>query len=229
MPVQIVIALRKIDFPFGKTYLRLVAKSSPLSHLRFPLDHILGNVGNVRVLRALIAFGGPLSVSRLAADTRLTPQGVRLVLDSLVSHGVVQVLGQGRSQLYLQAPAHPWTPALQELFGAEQHIWTDLLDKVQALLGGLPDVAAAWLYGSVARGDDRPQSDVDVAVLLQPGGDEDRLRSAFESLQEALHVTFSIVAVTQDDLRKGTAAAPWWNNVRADGIQLKGEVPFSAP
>lgn len=31
------------------------------------------------------------------------------------------------------------------------------------------DVAAAWLFGSMARGDDRADSDVDVGVLLDPG------------------------------------------------------------
>lgn len=32
--------------------------------------------------------------------------------------------------------------------------------------GAQPDVIAAFLFGSVARGDDRPGSDVDIAVLL---------------------------------------------------------------
>lgn len=34
------------------------------------------------------------------------------------------------------------------------------------VLRGFPQVAAAWLFGSEARGDARPDSDVDVALLL---------------------------------------------------------------
>ena len=35
------------------------------------------------------------------------------------------------------------------------------------VLREFPDVAAAWLFGSEARGDARPDSDVDVALLLK--------------------------------------------------------------
>lgn len=38
-----------------------------------------------------------------------------------------------------------------------------------AVLSVLPDVWAIYLYGSVARGDAGPQSDLDLAVLLPPG------------------------------------------------------------
>lgn len=42
----------------------------------------------------------------------------------------------------------------------------DLLRALSAVLATEPDLVAAWLYGSRARGEERPGSDVDVAVLL---------------------------------------------------------------
>lgn len=36
----------------------------------------------------------------------------------------------------------------------------------ESVLGILPDAVAVYVYGSIARGDDWPSSDVDVAVLL---------------------------------------------------------------
>jgi predicted nucleotidyltransferase len=38
-----------------------------------------------------------------------------------------------------------------------------------AVLDALPDVLAVYVYGSFARGEDWPGSDLDVAVLLPPG------------------------------------------------------------
>jgi predicted nucleotidyltransferase len=40
------------------------------------------------------------------------------------------------------------------------------LDDIPAVLAEAPRVAAAWVFGSVARGDARPDSDLDLAVLL---------------------------------------------------------------
>lgn len=39
-------------------------------------------------------------------------------------------------------------------------------------LEGQPDVAAAWVFGSRARGDHRPDSDIDVAILAARGWDQ---------------------------------------------------------
>ena len=45
-----------------------------------------------------------------------------------------------------------------------------LLDRVRdVLLSREPEIVAGYVYGSYARGDSGPQSDLDLAVLLPPG------------------------------------------------------------
>ncbi|MGQ9498664.1 MAG: type VII toxin-antitoxin system MntA family adenylyltransferase antitoxin [Desulfotomaculales bacterium] len=44
-----------------------------------------------------------------------------------------------------------------------------LVEAVSRYLAGQPDVTAAYVFGSVARGRHRPDSDLDVAVLFAPG------------------------------------------------------------
>ena len=53
----------------------------------------------------------------------------------------------------------------------------------QAFKGRERGIAAVYLFGSVARGDSRPGSDLDVAVLLEPAPE----RGTFESLRLGLH------------------------------------------
>lgn len=43
-----------------------------------------------------------------------------------------------------------------------------ILDRVRRALEGAPQVLEAYVFGSVARGDAQPHSDVDVAVYLSP-------------------------------------------------------------
>lgn len=42
-------------------------------------------------------------------------------------------------------------------------------DVAHTVTATLPDVWAIYVYGSMARGDDAPTSDIDLAVLLPPG------------------------------------------------------------
>lgn len=66
----------------------------------------------------------------------------------------------------------------------------------------LPDAAAVWLFGSRARGDHRPSSDWDIAVLPRPTGEDSlqrRLRLTIEAADAAGLVDEEIDLVTLDD------------------------------
>ena len=205
-----------------------MAKTISQSHLRFPLDGILGNTGNVRVLRALWIYGGALSTTQLANETQMTPQGVRLVLDGLQTYDVIEVLGQGRSQLYQRRTEHPWAGPLHALFWTEREQWDNLLTAVRQALEENDAVVAAWLYGSVARGEDRPRSDVDFAVLLKSAAAESKVRDSFELLEHKLYAKFSVVCVTEAELKAGKVGPHWWGKVLREGMQLKGK-PRTTP
>ena len=150
------------------------------SHIRYPLTRLFGGGGNIRVLRALVFRGGPLSVAQLARDSGLTPQGVRLVLESLIGQHWVLALGEPRAQLFAIQRGHPLIGELDQLFAAEKARWDEILGSLRSTLEAT--VEAAWYYGSVARGNDDPASDFDVAVVIR-GDDVER---AVESIRDAL-------------------------------------------
>jgi predicted nucleotidyltransferase len=51
--------------------------------------------------------------------------------------------------------------------GQRQPLLEELLSAVASALGPLSQVRAAWVFGSRARGDARPDSDLDVGVVYQ--------------------------------------------------------------
>ena len=205
------------------------ALSQTQSHLRYPLTSILGSAGSVRVLRALVADRAPQSAPQLAGVAGLTPQGVRLVLDTLARQQLVVVHGSGRTQLYALNPSHPFSGALVALFQEEQRRWDALLESIREVLAKRgPAVSAAWLYGSVARGEDSPGSDLDIAILVRSKSVADQVREDLMPLEDAQQLRISLTALTPKELAALPEDDPWWSDVARDGRVLKGAAPDQA-
>jgi predicted nucleotidyltransferase len=77
-----------------------------------------------------------------------------------------------------------------------------------------------WLYGSQARGDAGPESDIDVLLILtqseRPAIEVDRYADILADLNLRYGVLLSVLPVEQAHLRE--ASGPFWRNVRAEGV-----------
>jgi predicted nucleotidyltransferase len=196
------------------------------SHLRYPLTRILGSAGNVRILRALATDGALQSAPRLAQIAGLTPQGARLVLENLARQQVVATHGSGRAQLFSLNAPHPFAATLTGLFAEELRRWDALLAAIREVLEQhRPALAAAWLYGSVARGDDATDSDLDIAVLVRSHGVTDKIRQALKQIEDSQQIRVSLTGLTPKELASLADDDPWWTNVQRDGRVLAGVAP----
>jgi len=205
------------------------APSAPQSDLRYPLTGILGSSGHVRILRVLAGEPAPQSAPGLAAAAGLSPQGARLVLGALARRRVVLAHGSGRARLYALNPAHPLAAALGGLFEQERRRWDELLESIRAVLARHgPAVIAAWLYGSVARGEDSHDSDLDIAALVGAQTVADRLREDFLSLEDRQSLRISLTALTPQELAALPEDDRWWADVVRDGRVLLGAGPVQA-
>jgi predicted nucleotidyltransferase len=200
--------------------------SAPQSALHTPLNEILGAEANVRVLRELFRHGGALAVSRLAQDAGMSRPGIRAALTSLRSADVVTELGAGRSVLYQINHKHPLSAALEALLRAEEERTRAVLDAVRQAVQA-PEIIAAWIYGSVARGEDTLDSDLDLAVLTehQDRAAIDRVREALDPEAERLHFTPSIVGIDLADVDRMKDGDPWWKNLTMEALVIKGNRP----
>jgi predicted nucleotidyltransferase len=201
--------------------------SGPQSHLRYPLTRLFGSPGNVRVLRVL-AEGLSSSATQIASAAGLTPQGVRLILDVLVAQNVVTVKGSARTQLFELTAVHPYRHAILQLFKVESAAWEDAVTGLRDRLHQLPGVKAAWLYGSVARGEDTPASDIDLALLVTSPRVGDKAREDLIPIEDKLKVRISVTALTAQDLAALDEGDIWWSDVVRDARVLKGVRPEGA-
>jgi DNA-binding transcriptional ArsR family regulator len=179
--------------------------SAPQSALHAPLNEILGAEANVRVLRELFRHGGALAVSRLAQDAGMSRPGIRAALATLRLAGVVTELGTGRSLLYQINHRHPLSAALEALLRAEEERTQAVLDAVRRAVQA-PEIIAAWIYGSVARG-------------------VDRVREALDPEADRLRFSPSVVGIGLSDVDRMKDGDPWWKNLAKEALVIKGGRP----
>lgn len=79
------------------------------------------------------------------------------------------------------------------------------------------------LYGSVARGTQTDQSDVDIAVLLKDGHTKEMrnaLTDMLVDLELEYDVVLSVLRIDYEKFKKWENVMPFYRNVKKDGIVL---------
>jgi len=93
------------------------------------------------------------------------------------------------------------------------------VDALRHLLQGEQDVQSAVLYGSVARGTARSDSDIDILILV-PGGPTARLREAIHDIESTFDVNISPILLPPDHVDR--LDRQFLDSVLREGIPLAG-------
>jgi len=138
-------------------------------------------------------------------------------------------VGSGQSRLFRARHEHPLAAVLDAVFRAEDERFEAVLQAVREAVDACgTDVLAAWLYGSVARGDDSVSSDVDIALVAAPealASAADAVRERLRPAEDALAFTASVVGLDTEDVPRLGEGDPWWAEVVRDAIVLVGDDP----
>ena len=130
--------------------------SEPISA---PFPGLHGRVLSV-LAKTELALTGRTVAGLLTAPA--SASGVQKVLDDLVRNGLVIAEPAGRAKLYTLNREHVAAAAIGEL----AHLRDRLIDRLQAEAETWEVPAAAvWLFGSTARGQGGPDSDIDILVV----------------------------------------------------------------
>ena len=98
------------------------------------------------------------------------------------------------------------------------------LELVNGILNALPSqVIRIVLYGSVARGTNAPDSDVDIAVFVHARLDtdmEDRLSDVVVDMNLKYNKVFSVIDIDNATYQKWRGVTPFYQNVDREGVVL---------
>jgi predicted nucleotidyltransferase len=133
-----------------------------------PLNDIFASASHVRLLRALFSLPSDMGTSGrdLARRAGVSHPRANQVLADLIEQGVVAVQRLPRTDLYRPNRHHALAESLGKLFELEPKLQFQLLSLVAGELKArrLP-VREARIFGSAARGEMKPTSDVDLALV----------------------------------------------------------------
>jgi DNA-binding transcriptional ArsR family regulator len=203
--------------------------NTPESFLRYPTSTLLATPGSVRVLREVVGSHAPVAVSAIASRSGLTSQTVRNALAALKRGGIVEGLGEGRSRLYRADVGHPLYLALGSLFRAEEERFDTVMEALEMAVSSLtPAPLGAWIYGSVARGEDAADGDLEIALVAADQDVEtpvDRLREMVGPIQDVQKVWISVVGLSPADVRRLSPGDRWWKSATEPHLELYGKGP----
>ena len=114
------------------------------------------------LLQTMVRLERPVTRRQLTAAAGTSAGHGNSVIEDLISAGLVIEMKAGRSSLVSLNREHLAAPSIIALAGLRG----ELIRRLRARLGEWPNLIGAWLFGSVARGEARPDSDIDVAIVV---------------------------------------------------------------
>lgn len=214
-----------------------------MGFLTTPLDQALNSTSKIRLLRLLIEQDRTVSAREAARLTGMSRTAILVAIEDLNELGLIQREESGRQFLCRANREHKLIRfALVPLFQAEV-MWPEMVvtairevlvpraDKKAKTLG---KPIAAWIFGSVARGRDKPESDFDLFVLTNTDDEAElvleRIGEAVPRWTNELGADVRPVVMSQSKaLLQHERGNPLIRSALRDARMIFGEVPKEFP
>lgn len=192
------------------------------------LDSVLGQTSKIRMLRFLVSTEAECNGREIAAAVGLSHVKCHTALQELNRHGIVEMRRSGQSILYrLHLKNVLVEKMLIPLFEREARLQNILGETIARYLKK-PAPKSAILFGSFASGNARPDSDIDVLVIVSQKKDIPLFKKRLEEAE--IHITTGfgnhlspIVMEEQEFRRKFRQKDKLIQNIVKKGKVLFGE------
>jgi predicted nucleotidyltransferase len=165
-----------------------------------PIDALFAPSVQAILTALLVERTEPWYLSDLAKRTERTPSTLQRPLESLTEAGILKRSENGNRVYYERNQACPILPELQRLLIKSVAV----VDIVRAALEPFASrIDAAFIYGSVARADERSESDIDVMVVGETS--LAALTPSLTSIEEELSRPVNVVVLLPNEFRSKIA------------------------
>jgi predicted nucleotidyltransferase/DNA-binding HxlR family transcriptional regulator len=185
--------------------------------LHDPLDDILGSKTKVRILRLLFRTRGLFSGREVSRLIGFSPTHTISNLRQLEALGLVLKQHAGNTDLYqLDSRNSAVDGVLAPIFSWESGLLDELAQMFVDRLGS--ELVSLRLFGSVARGDEEPSSDVDLLIVLTDSSDPDKMEDLITEVDldagRRLGSPVSTIQVTESEYaRKVKGRRGFWKDI----------------
>ncbi|MCG2736717.1 MAG: nucleotidyltransferase domain-containing protein [Candidatus Methanoperedenaceae archaeon] len=145
------------------------------------LDEILGNKTKVRLLRAFFMYPEKgFTESELERIAGIPQASVHRNVKSLLDNGLLDRKRIGKANLFSLNKEHVLYPLLNSNFGLERNVIAELKTMISDAVKNLAEVELVVLFGSIVKGMERSDSDVDIFIVCK--GETSKLEDKLKDL-----------------------------------------------
>lgn len=130
------------------------------------LEQVLGNKGSISVLRTLVGHKGRVfTIRRLAEDAGISHTEAAATIGDLEKLGVVQIQPVGKAhQISLNKKSFVLNKIIEPIFKVERNSLQEVISILKKYLTN-KKIVSAVIFGSVARGEEKEDSDIDLLII----------------------------------------------------------------
>lgn len=202
-----------------------------IEYMRFSnvTEDLLGTETGVRILRTFLerprrSFTGREIAAASGTAVARTIERLRV----LEKYGLVEPKEAGRATVWSWVPKHTLEPALRAWFNHERGLRDRLVETLRNKLSEIPEIRRAVLFGSVARGDERADSDVDILIIVSSMREKAATQATLDPIAEAIRATFTNplrALIYTDEETRAKQMRPLMGAVEKEGITLVDKSP----
>jgi uncharacterized protein len=186
-----------------------------------PLDDIWNSRIKTRLLRILNSAGGSFTGRRLAELSGYSHTHTMTALTDLEAQGLVKMKRAGNSYMFtINRDNAIVSGVLSPAFDFESELINNLADMFYDGLGR--SLVSVILFGSVARGEETCESDIDLLLVLKDGADRKLAESKISDISHKSYLAFGcsavpIVVTETEYQRKLKRKQGFWREIPKEG------------
>ncbi|MCK4463475.1 MAG: ArsR family transcriptional regulator [Candidatus Omnitrophica bacterium] len=159
-----------------------------------PLDNILNSQVKTKILRFLCRTGAEWNGRQIAKEIGVTPAGAHKVLNTLAKEGVFLMRNVGKTHIYsLNDDNFIVTDLLKPLFLKENEAFSKIISVIKRNISSSKiksKIVSVALFGSVNIREERPTSDIDLAVIVADAETKPKTEKLFKDVDKKISKKF---------------------------------------